>query len=167
MSITMDDIENMPEVENNFKTYRQELIGMSPHIKGDETIISYYISTMYKVISWITKKANRQTGYVTHMSTNKQPHIALDVMHVMSDIINDNEYCFADKSEELIKLTLLNKYCNLIFNNLDNAIRTNQNIIYDDETDNEDPLLGCDMLAETFSIMNDLFSIGLDKVKKN
>ena len=161
------DFDNIPDVNTNFKTYRQELIEMEPRIQDKETIVSNYISTMYKVISWVTKKANRNSGYVNHMSSGKMPYKTLDVMNVMYNIIDDNDYCFPDKSEELIKLTLINKYCKLIMENLDNAIRTDPNIVYDDEKDNEDPLLNCDMLTETFCLMNDLFSIGLDKVGKN
>ena len=69
------------------------------------------------------------------MSSGKMPYKTLDVMNVMYNIIDDNDYCFPDKSEELIKLTLINKYCKLIMENLDNAIRTDPNIVYDDEKD--------------------------------
>lgn len=142
------------------QTYRQEMENMAPIIIKKEMIVSNFISTMFKFINWIINMSNRQSGYLNHMSNNKDPMSAIDVMEIMKNIIDDNTYCITlnEKYDEQ-KLDNLHTYCKLILNHLDDSIRVNDCIIYNEENDDEHPFLQNDMLREVFNLMTDLMSI--------
>jgi hypothetical protein len=147
-------------------TYRQEMVKMSPLTVKKEMIVSNFISTMFRFMNWLIMMCNRQPGYLNHMANNKDPMSSIDVMEIMKNIIDDNMYCISLKEEDDKKLDNLHTYCKLILNHLDDAIRSNDFLIYDEEHDEEHPFLQNDMLNEVFNLMTDLMSINKDQLKE-
>ena len=72
----------------DLQTYRQEMTNMSPTMEKKEMVVSNFISTMYRFMNWLTMTCNRQSGYLNHMAKDSNPMLAIDVMQVMSNIID-------------------------------------------------------------------------------
>lgn len=143
----------------DYTTYRQELDGMS-HIDKDNHVISNYIVNIFSIIKAISLITNRGKGYVNHMSKNKSPNNALDVLNVLKSVIDDNEVLLNDDLSSLGRK--ISTYITLINDNIDNVIRSNSNIIYD-EDENDIPLpeinINCDMIAEISALIMEMQSI--------
>jgi len=131
-------------------TYRLELEKMIPKAEGDQINISNFTAKMYRFLSWLVKISNRQEGYINFMATNKDPNNAIDILQVVYNCIDDNECCLTLSAENIIKIDKMKQTIYLILNNLDHSVRTDRHIIYDDEKDDENPLLDCDMLTAVF-----------------
>lgn len=138
-----------------YATYREEMNKLDIKIssKNNDGHVSNYIKLMFELMRNIALKFSRPKGYVSHIAKNKNPLIAIDVMLALLDIMKDNEI---NVSTEIIKdYELLMKYIILINENLDNPIRDNPCIIYD-ESEDCDPLLNNDMFAEAFQLVSNL-----------
>ena len=135
-------------------TYRQSLEQMKPQQCGKQVNISNFTALMYRFLSWLVKTTNRQSGYVEFMAQNKDPTSAFDIIEVVYNCIDDNECCMTLPKEDMEKLDKLKRTIKLIQDNLDHTIRIDRHTIYDEETDNEDPLMDCDMLTAVFNYAN-------------
>ena len=136
--------------------YRDELNKMNSDYS--KNIVSSNITLIFGLMKIITNKSNRQKGYITQMSRGKDPVKTLDVLQVLKNVMLDNEYFM----EEIIieKYQLLIKYIKLIEENLDNIIRSNPNVIYDEDDDEStDPLINCDMLSNTMFLVTELIEL--------
>ena len=135
-----------------YVSYRDELEKMSTNIvNGRIEHISNYIVMMFDMMKKIAKKFYRINGYVGHIAQGKNPHLALDVMTALLDIMNDNQFNIDKELES--DYILLQKYLTLITNNLDEYIQDNSSIIYD-EDELLDPLFKTDMLGEAFRLIS-------------
>ena len=138
-------------------TYREELDSMKL-VNNGELILSNYIPTMLKLIKIIKLMTNRTTGYIAFMSKNKNPLIAIQVIEVLKNILEDNELIIDEEYNTMCKNLI--KYLSLILENLDEIIRSNPNIIYDEDSDENDAeiSINCDMINESFSLMNEIIN---------
>ena len=151
-------------IYNTMKTYRQELESMKPIENNGNTNVSLFITTLYKFIKWLIKLTQRQSGYLTFMSQNKDPTNVIDILTVLIDCIDDNEcYLTIDKKHKELILILKN-LSQLVLEHLDDNIRNDPHLIYDEETDDENPLLQQDMLSSIFSTI--ILIINYESVNK-
>jgi hypothetical protein len=133
-------------------TYREELEKMSVVIvDGYTNNISNYLVIMFDLMKKIATKFNRVKGYVGYMASGKNPHLAIDVMTTLLNIMTDNQFSITKEHESDYELLI--KYMQLITNNLDEYIQDNPNIIYDEE-ETMDPLMKTDMLGEAFRLIS-------------
>ena len=141
-------------------TYRQELLNMNVVNDKHNTLISNYIVNIFTVIKNIILITKRGKGYLNYISKHYSTTDTLDVLNVLKLIIDDNELLLNEDTMKICKK--ISTYIQLINENLDQIIRSNPNIIYDEDED-EDTLpeinINCDMISETFALLTDVLSI--------
>lgn len=141
-------------------TYRKELKQLNIIDKKTNTLVSNVIVNAFAVIKKIITLSNRGKGYLAYMSRNKNPLDTLDVLNVLKCVIEDNIYLL-NTTYHLLCNNIC-KYIDLINIELDNVIRSDPNIIYDeDETDEEilpEININCDMISELFALISELLS---------
>lgn len=146
----------------SFQTYRHELENLC-----DGKTMSSYIKNMFDIIKNIKTLCNRDVTYLKVQSDSipelKVSNVsAIGVMKLLIKIMNDNNEIIPLIKEKKDIYDNLLKYFTLIIKNLDNDIRKNSNIIYDedDEKENYDPMIECDMLNESLKLMIDYLDDG-------
>lgn len=150
----MEYKSNVRTTPKPLKTYRQEFEFLKPNIGTDnKTTVSTFITMLYSFLSWLVKTTNRQPGYMTYMSQNKNPMNIIDILHVLINCIDDNECYLTIEKKQKDMILKLKKIATLILEHLDDSIRTDPHLIYDEETDDEDPLLQENMMDSIFAII--------------
>ena len=129
-------------------TYREELSKLDAYLEENKLYHSALCILVYKCIHWITITMNKRYGYINMMSANKDATKMIDVIQVLYDIIDDVEMEIELDKIKKDKLLELKETIRLIIENVDNPIRSNPNIIYDENEDEEkiNPNINCNML---------------------
>lgn len=133
-----------------YTTYEEGFAEYNMTSDSDSTYVPNTIITMMQFIKNIVIKFGRGKGYINHMSQDKDPRKAFDVLEVLNAVLIDNEVFIGEKALKNYKL--LQEYTQLIINNRKEIIRENPNIIYS-EDDSEDPKLNCNMIDAMFSLI--------------
>jgi len=120
-------------------TYRSELEKLDTYFEANKLHHSILTVQIYKILYWIKIKLGKKDGYIDWISQGKNPQIMTDVIQVLNLVLNDT----VDQMEVVLGTTQiksfkeLDKVTRLIIENFDNPIRSNPNIIYDEDEDDE------------------------------
>jgi hypothetical protein len=140
-------------------TYRQELLNMNVTNNKQNTLVSNYVVNIFSVIKGIIHSTHRGSGYLNYISRGYVATDTYDVLTVLKLVIDDNEMIL---DENILKnCKKISTYIQLITENIDQVIRSNPNIIYDEDEDDEglpEININCDMISETFALITDVLS---------
>jgi hypothetical protein len=140
-------------------TYREELTNLNiGHSKKFKDAVSNFNVKIFTLLNSIISMSNRGKGYLNHISKGRSNLISIDLLNVLKDVINDNYILFNEEDSKLC--SKLVKYIELINDNLDEIIRSDINIIYDeDEPEDQNEInINCDMISESFTLINDIIA---------
>ena len=116
------------------ETYREELSSLDTYFENGKLHHSTLSVMIYKFLYWIKIKLNKKEGWIDFMSQGKDCMIITDIIIVLNDIVNDVseqiKYLFNKEQNE--KFKNLEEIIKLIIENFDKPIRSNPNIIYDE-----------------------------------
>ena len=127
-------------------TYREEFKKLNSFINNNKLHHSILSIIIYKFLFWIKIKTNKRDGYIDYMSRGKDPAIITDMIIVLDEIIIDVQDQINLKKEQMDHFLKLHEIITLIINNIDKEIRSKPHIIYDDEQDDDNPLLNSNMI---------------------
>ena len=130
------------------QTYREELSSLDTYFENGKLHHSTLSVMIYKFLYWIKIKLNKKEGWIDFMSQGKDCMIITDIIIVLNDIVNDVseqiKYLFNKEQNE--KFKNLEEIIKLIIENFDKPIRSNPNIIYDENDVEIDSKINCNMI---------------------
>lgn len=130
------------------ETYREELSSLDTYFENGKLHHSTLSVMIYKFLYWIKIKLNKKEGWIDFMSQGKDCMIITDIIIVLNDIVNDVseqiKYLFNKEQNE--KFKNLEEIIKLIIENFDKPIRSNPNIIYDENDLEIDSKINCNMI---------------------
>jgi len=130
------------------ETYREELSSLDTYFENGKLHHSTLSVMIYKFLYWIKIKLNKKEGWIDFMSQGKDCMIITDIIIVLNDIVNDVseqiKYLFNKEQNE--KFKNLEEIIKLIIENFDKPIRSNPNIIYDENDVEIDSKINCNMI---------------------
>ena len=119
-------------------TYRSELTKLDACLENNKIHHSIFSILIFKFLFWIKIKTNKRNGYIDFMTRGKNTMVMFDMLTALLDIVIDVKDQIILNKEQMEKFNNIEKIIELIFLNLDNPIRTNPGIIYDEENDDEE-----------------------------
>jgi hypothetical protein len=129
------------------ETYREQLDKLDTYFENGKLHHSVMAINIFKFLYWIKIFLGKKNGYIDWISKGKDCQIMTDAFLVLNDVLND----VMEQMEILLKQNQINsfkeleKITKLIINNFDKPIRSNPNIIYDEDDDNNEEL-NCNLL---------------------
>lgn len=130
------------------ETYREELSSLDTYFENGKLHHSTLSVMIYKFLYWIKIKLNKKEGWIDFMSQGKDCMVITDIIIVLNDIVNDVseqiKYLFNKEQNE--KFKNLEEIIKLIIDNFDKPIRSNPNIIYDENDLEIDSKINCNMI---------------------
>jgi len=134
------------------ETYRETLEKLDGYIEKNKVHNSMLSIIIFKFLFWIKITLAKKDGYIDYMSKGKDTTKMIDIISVLNDIVIDisDQMEINLTKEQFIKFKELENVLLLIFENLDNPIRSNSFIIYDENEDEKsiNPLINCNMLSK-------------------
>ena len=130
------------------ETYRNELDKIDTYFEHGKLHHSILSVMIYKFLYWIKIKLNKKEGWIDFMSKGKDSMVMTDVITVLNLIVTDvsEQISYILNKEQNIKFKELEIISKLIIENFDKPIRSNPNIIYDEDEENSDPIINCNMI---------------------
>ena len=131
-------------------TYKNELDKLDTYFENGKLHHSVLSVMIYKFLYWIKIKLNKKDGWIDFMSREKDSMIMTDVIIVLNLIVTDviEQMKYILNKEQMIKFQELEIISKLIIENFNKPIRSNSNIIYDEDEDENiiNPLINCNMI---------------------
>ena len=133
------------------QTYREELDKLDTYFENGKLHHSSLSIMIYKFLHWIKIKLNKKDGWIDFMSKGKNCLVMTDIISVLNIIVDDvsEQMQFILNKEQFDKFKELEKISNLIIHYFDKPIRSNPNIIYDDNDNDyeiDDSIINSNML---------------------
>ena len=130
------------------ETYRNELDKLDTYFEHGKLHHSVLSVMIYKYLYWIKIKLNKKEGWIDFMSRGKDSMVMTDVITVLNLIVTDvsEQISYILNKEQNIKFKELEIISKLIIENFDKPIRSNPNIIYDEDEENSDPIINSNMI---------------------
>ena len=129
-------------------SYRNELDKLDTYFESGKLHHSVLSVMIYKFLYWIKVKLNKKEGWIDFMSRGKDCMVMTDVITVLHLIVSDvsEQISFILNKEQNIKFKELENISKLIIDNFDKPIRSNPNIIYDEDETISDEIINCNMI---------------------
>ena len=130
------------------ETYKEELEKLDTYFENGKLHHSMLSVMIYKFLYWIKIKLNKKEGWIDFMSKGKDCMVMTDIIIVLNEIVCDviDQLEFVLNKEQINKIKELEIISKLIIENFNKPIRSNPNIIYDDDEYADDPLINCNMI---------------------
>ena len=137
------------------ETYRSELDKLDTYFENGKLHHSVLSVGIFKILFWIKKFLGKKDGYIDWMSKDYNCQVMTDIIKVLNIIVSDTidlmEIQLGKKQFE--KFSQLEKISRLIIKNFDKPIRSNPHIIYDENSDESNSDINCNLLHVLDSLL--------------
>jgi hypothetical protein len=137
------------------ETYRSELDKLDTYFENGKLHHSVLSVGIFKMLFWIKKFLGKKDGYIDWMSKDYNCQVMTDIIKVLNIIVADTIDLMEMQlgKTQFEKFSQLEKISRLIIENFDKPIRSNPHIIYDENSDERDSEINCNLLLVLESLL--------------